>query len=278
MTRLFDRRLRVTVDTIEFTTLDCSFTVKKTLKPKPNTCELTIFNLSDEHIAQLENLRPKEKVATKGIPCKIEAGYRDGMTQIWLGDLRTCLTTREGADWVTRLESGDGEKAWQNARLHVSYGAKTPLETSLRAMVRALGLGEGNLSKIVAKLKQNGSAIWPAGKTFSGAVQRQITAFARSADLEVSIQDGAIQFLDRGKALAGTSVRLSPETGLLGSPTVDKDGVLEATMLMIPDVRCGGLMTVEARRVQGTYRIEEAEWSDSTDGDEWGITARGKRY
>lgn len=278
MTRLFERRVIVTVDTIQFENLDCSFRVKKTLKPQPNTCELTIYNLSEEHIAQLENLRPKEKQATKGIGCRIEAGYKDATSQIWLGDLRTVLTTREGSDWVTRLESGDGEKAWKNARLHVSYGPGTALETALRAMVRELRLGEGNLSKIVSKLKQNGSAFFPAGKTFSGAVSRQLTAFARSADLEVSIQDGALQFLDRGKALATQAVRLAPETGLIGSPTVDNEGVLEAKCLMIPEMRCGGLVTIDARRVKGTYRIEEAEWAGDTDADEWSIVVRGKRY
>lgn len=278
MTRLFERRVQVTVDTIQFDALDCSFGVKKTLKPQPNTCDLTIYNLNEEHIAQLENLRPKEKQATKGIGCRIEAGYKDATSQIWLGDLRTCLTTREGSDWVTRLESGDGEKAWKNARLHVSYGPKTDLSTALRAMVRSLGLGEGNLSKVVAKLKQNGSAIWPSGTTISGSVSRELVAFAKSADLEVSIQDGSLQFLDRGAALSTKAVLLSPETGLIGSPTVDNEGVLEAKMLMIPDVRCGGLVTIDAARVKGTYRVEEAEWSGDTSGDEWSITVRGKRY
>ncbi len=278
MTRLFERHVEVTVDTIKFTGLDVAFTVKKTLKSKPNTCELTIYNLNEEHIAQLESLRPKEKVATKGIGCRIEAGYKDAASQIWLGDLRTCLITREGPDWVARLESGDGEKAWQNARLHVSFGPKTDLSTALRAMVRALGVGEGNLLKVVNKLKQNGSAIWPHGTVISGSVARELQAFAKSADLEVSIQDGSLQFLDRGKALESTAVRLSSETGLLGSPTVDKDGILEAKCLMIPDIRCGGLVTVDARRIKGAYRIEEAEWNGDTAGDDWNVTIRASRY
>ena len=85
-------------------------------------------------------------------------------------------------------------------------------------------------------------------------------------------------FLDRGKALSSTAVRLAPETGLIGSPTVDKDGILEATMQMIPDIRCGGLVTSDARRVKGAYRIEEAEWVGDSSGADWGITVRGSRY
>lgn len=279
MTRLFDRRCTVTVDTIEFTDLDVAFKVEKTMKPQPNTCELSIWNLSEDHQAQLEQLRPKVKgaVAT-GIGCKIEAGYKDATSLIWLGDLRTVDTVRDGADWVTHLTSGDGEKAWQNAKLHVPYGPKTSLETALRAMVRALGVGEGNLSKVVSKLKQAGSGIFPHGTVISGPVSRELTAFAKSADLEVSIQDGALQFVDRGKALAGTALLLNSDTGLLDSPTVDNEGVLTAKMEMIPDVRCGSLVTIDAARIKGTYRIEKAIWSGDMAGTDWMIEIQAKRY
>lgn len=279
MTRLFQREVAVTVDTIRFTGLDCAFRVEKTTKVQPNTCELSIWNLTRDHQSQLEQLVPRTKTqATQGIPCQIEAGYKDAVSLVWLGDLRTADTVREGADWVTHLTSGDGEKAWKNAKIHVSYGPKTSLETALRAMARALGVGEGNLSKTVARLKQAGSAIFPAGTSISGPVSRELTAFAQSADLEVSIQDGALQFLDRGKALAGTSLLLNSETGLVDSPTVDNEGVLTAKMLMIPDVRCGGLVTVDAERIQGTYRIEKATWSGDTAGTDWYIEISGKRY
>lgn len=279
MTVLFDRRVTVTVDTIQFTDLDVAFKVEKTLKPQPNTCELSIWNLTQEHQAQLEQLRPRAKGAvTTGVPCKIEAGYKDSTSLIWLGDLRTVDTVRDGPDWVTHLTSGDGEKAWKNAKLHVSYGPKTSLETVLRAMARALGVGEGNLSKFVSKLKQAGSAIYPQGTVISGPVSRELQAFAASSDLEVSIQDGALQFVDRGKALAGSAILLNGNTGLLDSPTVDNEGVLTAKMAMIPGVRCGGLVTMDAERIKGTYRIEQATWSGDLSSLEWEIEINAKRY
>lgn len=289
--RLFDRRVDITIDTINFQSLDCEFEIEKTLKPEPNTCNLTVYNLTREHQGQLEQLqqfttgkrskkgfKERQTQATKGIPCRIEAGYASGISQQWLGDLRTVETTREGADWVTKLSSGDGEKSWQNARLHVSYGPKTGIDTALRAIARGLNIGEGNLSKVVAQLKMAGSAIYPTGAVISGSASRQLTDFARSADLEVSVQDGALQFIDRGKALAGTAIRLAPETGLIGSPTVDNQGLLTATMLMIPDVRVGGLVTVDAARIKGTYRIEKAVWSGQLPGEDWSIKLQGKRY
>src|SRR5690606_37996676 len=121
-------------------------------------------------------------------------------------------------------------------------------------------------------------AEWPAGKVLSGAVARHLQDFARSADLEVSIQDGALQFIDRGKALAGTAIRLSEQTRLIESPSVDNEGILHAKMLMIPDVRPGALVTVEAARVKGNYRITKAVWSGDTAGAEWSIAIEAERY
>lgn len=278
MTVLFDRKITVTVGTLKFESLDCAFNVQKSLKPEPNTCELSIWNLNPDHRAQLEEIRPKSKRATVGIPCLIDAGYQDGTTQIWLGDLRNGESEYKKPDWITKLTSGDGEKAWQNARLHVTYGPKTGIDTALRAMARALGVGEGNLSKTVAKLKIAGSGIFPTGWAHSGPVSSALVSFARSADLEISIQDGALQILDRGKALAGQAVRLAPETGMIESPTVDNDGIVTVKTLLIPDIRVGGLVTIDAKRVKGAYRVLQAEWAGDTAGDEWGITIKAKRY
>lgn len=277
--RLFDRSAVVTVDTIEFTSLDFSCHIKKSLKVEPNTCELTVYNLNEEHVAQLEQLRPKEKQATKGIPAKIAAGYVDtGSHQLWLGDLRTLLTTYDGPTTVTAINSGDGERAWKNAKLHVSFGPRTPTETALRAIARALGVGEGNLSKAARNLKQAGVTLFPAGKTFAGATWRQVIDFARSAGLDVSIQDGQLLLLDKGKALGGQAILVDADHGMLGSPTVDNEGVVEVKMLLHPDFQVGGVMQIDSRRVKGAYRAEEAEYDLDRSGDDWTITARGKRY
>ena len=275
---LFGRICKVTLDNIQFDALDVQFTVVKTLKPAPNTCELTVWNLSKEHRQQLQQLNPTKNPATSGVPCKIEAGYKDSVSQIWLGDLRTVETTREGPNFLTKLTSGDGERGWQNGRMHVSYGPNTSIDTVFRGMARALGVSEGNLAKVVSKLKIAGSAMFTAGITISGSVATHLTELSRSAGLEVSIQDSALQFLDLNKASAGTSALLSSTTGLVESPTVDQKGVLTAKSLMIPGLQCGGLVTVDALFVKGTYRAEKITWTGERAGTDWFCEIQGHRY
>lgn len=274
--RLWNRKVAVTVNRSRYTDIDCAFRIVKTLKPEPNTCELTLWNLSPDRQAELQAIAPKgSKPATVGIPCEIEAGYEDGTSLLWRGDLRTIETIDDGPNAVTTLTSGDGEKAWQHAQLHVSYGPQTPVETSLRSIARALGVDEGNLSKVVARLKVAGSAMWPGGKVLTGSASRQLISMARSAGLEVSVQDGALQLLDRDKALAGTALKLDASTGLIGAPSIDNEGIVTLTTLMIPDLRCGGVVVLNAKRVKGNYRLIEIEWSGDTSGQDWVAKCKG---
>lgn len=275
---LFDRRCTVTIDDLELQGFHVSFEVVKTLKPQPNTCDLSIYNLSDDHRAQLQELSDVSGRPTQGIPCRIEAGYASGTSLIWLGDLREVETRYESPDWVTRVSSGDGEKGWKNARQHLSFGPRTPLDTALRAMARALGYGEGNLSKVVAGLRQAGVASFPHGTVLTGPTSRELRDFARSAGLEVSVQDGALQFLDRGAVLDGEALYLSPQTGLIGSPSVDNKGVMTCECLMVPDVRPGRLVVLESATVNGGYRLTKATCRGATDGDEWGWSLEATRY
>lgn len=275
--RQFDRRATVTVDTIRFDSLDCAFKVRKTLKPEPNTLELTIWNLNEDHRNQLEALAPRGKgPATKGIGCQIEAGYLEGTALIWSGDLRTAEVMFDGPDILTVLSSGDGEKAWQHAREHVAYGPKTPIQTAIRAMARSLGVGEGNLSQVAARMKIAGSAVFPTGKVVSGSVSRELVNLARSADLEVSIQDGALLFLDRGQAAEGQALVISSETGMIDSPTIDNEGVMRVRILMTPDFRVGHRVIVKSRRVNGAFRAEVGEWTGDRSGNDWYIDIEGR--
>jgi hypothetical protein len=269
----------VTVDTLEIVGLDVEFDITKTTALKPNTADVTIYNLNEDHRAQLEQLKAQPgAAATQGIACRVEAGYGDELSQLYLGDLRTADSVRDGPDWLTVLTSGDGEKALAHARINISYGPKTSIELAMRAMARSLGVGEGNLSKVVQQLKIAGSAIWPCGTVISGPTARELADLARSAELEVSIQDQALQFINRGQALDGTALRLAPETGLIGSPTVDNKGICKFTTLLIPDMRAGSLVVLDAARVKGNYRVEVANWVGKTWERDWYIHCEASRF
>lgn len=285
-TERLGRIVTVTIDRLEVSGLDCEFVAEKTLEPDPNTCTLSVFNLSRAHRAQLEEIRPKKGDA-RGIPVRIEAGYETtGTSLIWLGDLRTVDSTTDGVSVRTTVASGDGEKAFQHAEVSKAFGPGTAPDVALRAIARAMGIGDGNLDQAIARLTAEGRASIAAslkhGVVFAGPAARQLTDWGASAGLTWSIQDGSLQLLNRGKALAQKAILLDSvtgvNTGLLDSPTVDNEGTLTARMLMTPDVYPGRLVALKSQHIDGTFRIERASYVGDNFGGEFSITIEASRY
>lgn len=270
--KLSDRRIRVVIDTLEIQFLAMNFRIRKSLKPEPNTADLTVINLNEDHISALE----QKKTAS----VLIEAGYMGGTSTLFLGDLRTALTTTQGADTLTTLSSGDGEKAVKTARTKISIrkGTATPAKV-LEAIAKSLGVGEGNLSQALNTVRSAGIANhFSEGVAISGSAFREMNAICKSLNLTWSIQDKKLQILPLRKALDGQAILLSKSTGMIGSPTVDNDGVLNVTMLMAPDVFPGRKLVLDAQRLKGQYRIESCDYTGDTHGQDWYIQIEAKRY
>lgn len=274
MTQLLFRTALLIVDTLQLSGgfnvkdgLDFSFTAKKSLKPEPNTLDLKVRNLTDAHRQQIE------QKAT--VPVRLEVGYGGDNQQIFLGEVRSGGTTVQGPSRITNIASGDSEKEIQKSRCKVNFGAQVSVDTALRAIIDTMGIGEGNLQQAVARLQARGiTNLFPRGGVFYGNTWQQLQGFARSANLEISIQDGALQILDKGKALAGNAILLSsgfPNTGLIESPSVDADGTVSAKTLMNPEIRPGVLVTLQSLSVNGTFRVWECEYKGDTRGNEWTI-------
>lgn len=288
MTVQFDRRVEVQVDTLDVSGLHVAFRVTKTTKKEPNTCELTIFNLSKssrETIAQLANPTVQIKAGYFGrdeqddVQASVDAalgggGASDrGFGLIFLGDLRDAHSSKEPPNWVTTLESGDGEKSTRFSRINKSFASGTNLATVMTEVSKSMGVGIGN----AAKKAQSGNLL-EAGKEFlngitmSGQSSKELDRIVKSAGLEWSIQDGALQLLDPGKPLEDVSVVLKPGTGLIGSPTIGNDGVIKLRSLLNADIVPGRQIDVTSRVLsgQGTgvtgtgrFRAERVEYIGS---------------
>lgn len=273
---LFGRAWRITVDTLQMEKIDCEFHVKKTIKAEPNTCDLKIYNLTADHRKQIEQ-SPSVKDTMK-VPVIIEAGYGTTLAQIYKGDLRAGWTVNSGPEVVTELNTGDGEKGMANARLNIPVGPGTPIAQVIGQIVDVLGLGQGNVGKIAAQLASSGSSMFSKkGQVLKGNAADHLTDLCKSVGLEWSVQDGAVQLLTLGQPLDGQAVKLTSNTGLIGSPTVDSKGVLKATMLLVPGIVPGGKVQMEGLHVKGTYKITVVESIGDTLGNDWYHKIEGEK-
>lgn len=264
------------VDTLELSnakgdSLDLSFSVSRSLKTEPNTCELKIWNLNLDHRNQLDKLEG-DKIAVQ-----VEAGYQGNTCLLFLGWLRYWRTAREGADLVTTITSGDGEKE-RKKRVNVALAKNTTPQQAFTQIANAMGLAEGNAKQVLATSAAKSRGLFSKyGTVLSGQATREMDLLAAHYGCEWSIQNGAVQLLQKGKALASSAIDLAPDKGLLGTPALSSKGVLTGKCLLIPDMFPGRVVSITSENLRGWFRLEKCGYSGDTRGEDWSCTFEATR-
>lgn len=259
--RLFDRECSATVGGSLITGLRMAFRVQKSVGRDPNTMELTITNLSAQTRAALQDAE---------VPVTISAGYKGTARVLFVGTVRRIQHVRQGTDWETRLQSGDGEKAIRDARVNTSLAPGATLADAVKAAASSLGVPIGNA---VEKLR-NGN-IGGAFSAFSGGVAlhgpaaTHMDRLLATAGYTWSIQDGVLQLLRVDEPNKELAVVLSPQSGLVGSPEFGERQSVRARSLLQPDLRPGRRVQLESETARGLYRCEAVTHVGDTAGAAW---------
>jgi hypothetical protein len=259
---LFKRVCILSVDTVQVQSLRMSFNIVKSTGRHPNTSQISVWNLAKDSRAAM---------ALKGAKVILEAGYEGQSMQVFNGDARTIDHHLEGPDWVTKIQCGDGEKAYQLARVSKSFKGGTSVGQVLRHFIDALGINPGNSLKEIAGIKEQ----FVHGYTAHGQAATEMDRLLKSYGYEWSIQDGRLQVIPKGKTTADSVVSLSPDTGLVGSPELGnkdkqkKHAVLKAKALLQPSLSPGRRFELQSREHHGLFRVEQVTHKGDTHGGEW---------
>ncbi len=204
----------------------------------------------------------------------MSAGYDQTEATIFSGDSRIITHELDGPTWITKIQSGDGERIFQFARMSKSYAAGVSPGTVLRDAVAATSLKPGNLESALAEVPRGGLATYARGYAAHGRAIDVIDSVAKSIGFSMSVQNGVLQFLRKGVA-PGAAVLLSPATGLVGSPTYsnpEKKGEpprLLAKSLLQPSIVCGGQVSIQSENVKGAFRVQKLDHTGDSMGSEW---------
>jgi hypothetical protein len=250
---------------IEVTDLRVQFKATKTLSKEPNTAEITVTNLSATTRAALP---------TKGARLILQAGYGENLEQICLGDARFTESRREGPDWLTKFQIGDGERGFLHGRVSESFAAGVPVGEVIKTVGKTLKLDTGNLESIAAGLPGQ----YVSGYVASGPASKELDRALKAHGYEWSIQDGQIQVLKPGEATTEEVIELSPDSGLIGSPEMGspdkKSGksVLKAKSLLQGGIRPGRRVKIVSAQYNGFFKPVKVEHSGDTAGGDWYTT------
>lgn len=275
--RLFDRRVVVTIHRLQLSGVRIAFQVERSLKKDPNTCELRLWNLNEDHqkalqeqgvipvILQAGYAQPPLSTATEAALADIDL-ERDvaDLPVIYQGELRRAWTSREGSDWVTTIRSGDGER--QRKRVQLKFKPGLRWRQMLRKLAEEAGVGLGNALDAIGGVADIEIS---TGVSLTGDALGQLDRMLAGVGFEVSVQDGQLQVLGAGEPLRGTAVELSEATGLVDSPEPGSDGHVELRALLQPGLEPGRRIYLKAKRVEGYYRVQRWTAIGDTHGQDW---------
>lgn len=275
MTILYDRRCVLQVgkappsnyvqqvpDALKVDGLRMTFKITLDDRPEPNSAEIAVYNLSKDSRAQLQG---------KGFRVILSAGYAQSVEQILSGDVRLFDHQRVDTDWVTKIEVGDGERAFKYARMSESFGAGTSMRDVISRAIKAVGQDPGNALQVAQKIAGD----FATGYVAHGRAALELTRLLEPAGYTWSVQGGRLQILGPDDYTAEEGPLVSPDTGMIGTPEVgspEKKGepaVLKVRSLLLPRMRPGQRFEVRSSAKSGTFKASKVVHTGDTAGNDW---------
>jgi hypothetical protein len=248
--------------------LKFKFDVKKSNNREANESTISIWNLKESSRTILQE---------KGLEVILKAGYIDGISQIVRSDIERTNITHPAVDWIVELELADGAAAMKSRRINKSFRGPQQPGAILKQAAEALGLDPGNLNE---QIRTNGARSvlkeWLSGNVLSGKASDVLDEIASSMGLNYSVQDKKLQFLPKNGALSTPAIKVSLETGMVGSPQIGEDGTITVKSLLDPRMVPGQKIDVESLVVSGDFVVANVHHFGDTWGPEWTTEVEAK--
>ena len=243
----FGRRVELTViDRVgvgrRFTGNRVDFTVTRDRGSKPNRAEVKVYGLSPAS---------RQLIKSEGAGVALLAGYPDDAGQIFQGDITSAFVEIEPPEVMTTIAAGDGQSQLLQ-RVSLSLVPGTSAEQAFQQIAAQMGVTVASRSR----------AVFPGVGPFYafGSAESALDELVGRFGGAWSIQDGELVISEPTLADHRDAILISPETGLVGSPSVmtkkdgdvDMKGVKWKGLLnhrILPGSRC----ELDSRELYGFY-------------------------
>lgn len=234
----------------------------------PNPIQLAIYNLGAGSRALIES-----KVGTKII---VEAGYQNNPKLVFIGNILWARTHKEGPDYITQIQAGDGSFAVTNGQINTSFSGATTFMQVINTLVEALSM-VGLVKGIIKGVPEGG---YNNGIVLSGSPLELLQQTCQKLNLGVSIQNNQVMVLPVGEDLGSPVIEISPANGLIGIPEIRTQGLIGPVSdvnsttptnlmsfkcLLRPELEMYQKILMKSKFVNGTYVIARV----THDFDSW---------
>lgn len=252
--------------------LTVAFSVSKSISGSANTASIRVWNLSEAH---------RNGVGKEFSEITLECGYMPpegggNVGVIFAGQVRDVRHTREGPDIVTEVSCGDGDTAFRKATISKTYPAGTRVEDVVDGLHEELAKhgvkkGEFKFPKDMPAFKRPYS--------MCGGCRRELDTIGRGKGFYWSVQNGVMEVIPGDGFLPGVVV-LSPETGLIGTPTITDNGI-QFKALLNPAVRPNRTVEIKSKTLEmggvgGLLRVSQATYAGDNRSGDFSVSGHGE--
>lgn len=246
--------------------LHVSFSVEKADTNSQNTAKVTIWNLSDEHLAELSK---------NDCVVVLHAGYGDTRPLIFTGVVTFATTKADGADRSTEIELVDNRIEIRDTYVSVSYSGAVNCKTLIQDTADQMGVTVS--FSYNAEFKDI-----PNGYSYVGPARNVLTKACETSRLVWSINNGVLQVKKPGDTMSREVYELSAETGLLGLPervqisNEDKGYSYgwDVEYLMNAAIGLDDYVYLNSKAVKGYFRVYSVRIEGDNMEGSWSCTAR----
>lgn len=214
--------------------------------------------------------------ALEGHAIEVYAGYGDNPQLIFRGDPIEVRRVRDGLDWVTEIDVGDGFVALQQQYLASQYGVGvTP--AGLLAFAFALVDAQGDRAQMEAAVTAVAPNAFVAqranGFTAVGRPIDTIRDVATYIGLQWWVRNGKVEFVARDEVLPDFAVLLTERGNLLELGEPDEQDYVQFTALLSPEIHPGrGVVFQRATGEEFKARVMSTEIVLDSHEDAWAIS------
>ena len=248
--------------------LRVSFNIQKSKKKEANTAQILVYNLNQESRAILGG---------DDVFVQLETKWQDEeqWAVICTGDVLDVSTSKQGVDYVTEINLGDGFRDLRDSTFSKSYPEGTNIRSVVQDMVSSFKRIDGK--KIALDLISDARELITGG-TFSGKTIDELERILLPFGLNPRIQNNDLIIEETLDTTETEAYLISNLTGLVGSPqtktlTIDskeKKGITFIALLN-PRIDVGSIVKIESKFITGEYIVYNLQYMGDTEDGSWQV-------
>lgn len=261
---------------IEITDLRVQFEIKKNLGKEPNTCEITVSNMSDD---------TRKALARLPLYAIVRAGH-DGVARLlFAGNVVQAPAKHDKTEWESKFSVSDGGRAFAHARMNRSYRPPISVSQVLSDAAASMGLKLPPEIERSADLK---SAL-ATGLSCHGPTRDTLTRILAQYGYGWSVQNGALQIVSDNQSTRNAAIVLNslagqevggvintPELSLPKKPGSPAELTLDC--LLYPEIVPACEIDLTSESVSGRFRVTDVNHAGDTRGPDYKTSIKATRF